>query len=415
MRQLVIVGASLAGLRAAQAARTGGFDGDLIVVGEEVHRPYTRPPLSKELLAGEHDAQRVVLPSDAFDAQWRLGVPATKLDRARRRVILADGAEVPYDRLILATGSRARRWPGPGGELEGVHVLRSLDDAIALRAALEHRPRVVVVGAGFIGCEVAQTARKQGLDVTLIDIAPTPMVPLGPQVGEWCAALHRDHGVDVRLRSGVAALHGAGRIESIELTDGTRVGADLVVVGMGAQPNTEWLADSGLRLSRGLECDATLTAVGDPDVLGAGDIVSWPHPLAGGHPIRIEHWTVAAEQGQQAGRNALLPAEERSPYDQPPYFWSAQYDTKIQSLGLPVRAERLELLEETEDGSRFVYGGERDGRLVGVIAINAARRLGSYRMALADPPRFEDLRASVAADAKALGAPTRTAGAVSRN
>ena len=345
MHRLVIVGASLAGLRAAQAARTGGFDGDLVVVGEEAHRPYTRPPLSKELLAGEHEAERVVLPSDTFDAQWRLGVPATRLDRARRRVVLADGDELPYDRLILATGSRARRWPGPGGELEGVHVLRSLDDAIALRAALERRPRVVVVGAGFIGCEVAQTARKQGLDVTLIDIAPTPMLPLGPQLGEWCAALHRDHGVDVRLRTGVAALHGAGRIEAVELTDGTRVGADLVVVGMGAQPNTEWLADSGLQLTPGLECDATLTAVGDPDILGAGDIVSWPHPLAGGDAIRIEHWTVAAEQGQQAGRNVLLEAEQRKPYDQPPYFWSDQYDTKIQSLGLPGRAERLELLE----------------------------------------------------------------------
>ena len=308
MRRVVIVGASLAGLRAAQAARTGGFDGELVVVGEEVHRPYTRPPLSKELLAGEHEAERVVLPSDTFDAQWRLGVPATRLDRARRRVVLADGDELPYDRLILATGSRARRWPGPGGELEGVHVLRSLDDALALRAALERRPRVVVVGAGFIGCEVAQTARKQGLDVTLIDIAPTPMLPLGPQLGEWCAALHRDHGVDVRLRTGVAALHGAGRIEAVELTDGTRVDADLVVVGMGAQPNTEWLADSGLQLTPGLECDATLTAVGDPDILGAGDIVSWPHPLAGGEAIRIEHWTVAAEQGQQAGRNVLLAA-----------------------------------------------------------------------------------------------------------
>jgi len=380
VRRVVIVGASLAGLRAAQAARTGGFDGELVVVGEEVHRPYTRPPLSKELLAGEHEAERVVLPSDTLDAQWRLGVPATKLDRARRRVVLSDGDELPYDRLILATGSRARRWPGSGGELEGVHVLRSLDDALALRAALERRPRVAVVGAGFIGCEVAQTARKQGLDVTLIDIAPTPMLPLGPQLGEWCAALHRDNGVDVRLRTGVAALRGTGRIEAVELTDGTRVEADLVVVGMGAQPNTEWLSGSGLQLTPGLECDATLTAVDDADILGAGDIVSWPHPLADGDAIRIEHWTVAAEQGQHAGRNVLLSPEERKPYDQPPYFWSDQYDVKIQSLGLPGRAGRLELLESTADGSRLVYGGERDRRLVGVIAINAARRLGSYRM-----------------------------------
>jgi len=234
-------------------------------------------------------------------------------------------------------------------------------------------------------------------------------VPLGPRLGEWCAALHSDHGVDLRLRTGVAALHGADRVEAVELTDGTHVPADLVLVGMGALPNTEWLAGSGLQVTPGLECDATLTAVGAPDILGAGDIVSWPHPLAGGDAIRIEHWTVAAEQGQQAGRNVLLPVEERKPYDQPPYFWSDQYDTKIQSLGLPGRAARLELLEETEDGSRFVYGGERDGRLVGVIAINAARRLGSYRMALADPPGFEDLRAGIAADQKALGAPARAA------
>ena len=213
MRRLIIVGASLAGLRAAQAARTGGFDGELVVVGEEPHRPYTRPPLSKELLAGEHEPEKVMLPADAFDAQWRLGVAATSLDRARRRVVLADGDELEYDRLILATGSRARRWPGPGGELDGVHVLRSLDDALALKAALEQRPRVVVVGAGFIGCEVAQTARKQGLDVTLIDVAPTPMLPLGAQLGEWCAALHRDNGVDLRLNTGVASAprHRPGR------------------------------------------------------------------------------------------------------------------------------------------------------------------------------------------------------------
>jgi NADPH-dependent 2,4-dienoyl-CoA reductase/sulfur reductase-like enzyme len=409
LRSVVIVGASLAGLRAAQAARAAGFEGDLVMVGQEPHLPYTRPPLSKEVLAGEHAVERVHFPCDTLEARWRLGVSATSLDRAQGRVVLSDGDEVPYDRLILATGSRARRWPGAGGELQGVHVLRDLDDGIALRAALERRPRVTIVGAGFIGCEVAQTARKQGLDVTLIDIAATPMLPLGPELGEWCAALHRDHGVDLRLATGVAALHGADRVEAVELTDGSRVTADLVVVGLGALPNTEWLAGSGLRANPGLECDATLTAVGDPDILGAGDIVSWPHPLADGDAIRIEHWTVAAEHGQLAGRNVLLSPDERKPYDQPPYFWSDQYDVKIQSLGLPGRAERLELLESTADGSRLVYGGERDGRLVGVVALNAARRLGSYRMALADPPDFEDLRARVAADQKALGAPERTA------
>ncbi len=409
MRRLVIVGASLAGLRAAQAARKAGFDGELVMVGEERHRPYTRPPLSKELLAGEHTVDRVQLPCDELGIEWRLGVPAAILDRGRRRVILKDGDEVGYDRLILATGSRARRWPGPGAELEGVHTLRDVDDALALRAAFDSRPRVAIVGAGFIGCEVAQTARKEGLDVALIDIAATPMLPLGPELGRWCAELHRDRGVDLRLGTGVAGLIGDGRVEAVELSGGERVTADVVVVGLGALPNTEWLAGSGLAAESGLECDATLTTTADPDILGAGDIVTWPHPLAEDEPIRIEHWTVAAEQGQLAGRNAVLALDERRPYVAPPYFWSDQYDIKIQSLGLPGRAEAVELLEATPDGSRLVYGAERDGRLVGIIAINAARRLGSYRMALEDPPAFDELRATVAADPGALGAPVAAA------
>ena len=409
MRRVVIVGASLAGLRAAQAIRKAGFDGELAVVGDEPHLPYTRPPLSKEVLAGEHPPEQAHLPSDELDVQWRLRVAATRLDRERRQVVLSDGDEMPYDRLIVATGSRARRWTGPGADLPGVHVLRGLDDVVALREALSRHPRLAVVGAGFIGCEVSSTARKLGLDVTLIDIAPTPLLPLGPELGEWCADLHRAHGVDLRLGTGVAGLVGSGKVEAVELSDGSRVEADAVVVGLGAIPNTEWLAGSGLQAEPGLRCDATLTSVDDPDVLGAGDIVSWPHPLAGGERIRIEHWTVAAEHGQLAGRNVLLAPGERKPYDAPPYFWTDQYDVKVQSLGLPGRADRLELLESTPDRHRRVYGAERDGRLVGIVAINAARRLGVYRMALADPPDFEALRAKVASDEKGLGAPVGTA------
>jgi 3-phenylpropionate/trans-cinnamate dioxygenase ferredoxin reductase component len=409
MRRLVVVGASLAGLRAAQAARKAGFDGELVMVGEERHRPYTRPPLSKELLAGEHTVDRVQLPCDDLGVEWRLGVPAAGLDRGRKRVVLADGDEVEYDRLILATGSRPRRWPGPGGDLKGVHTLRGVDDALALRAAFDGRPRVAIVGAGFIGCEVAQTARKEGLDVTLIDIAATPMLPLGPELGGWCAELHRRQGVDLRLGTGVAGLIGDGRVEAVELTDGERVEADIVVVGLGALPNIEWLAGSGLQLDSGLECEATLTTTADPDILGAGDIVTWPHPLADGEAIRIEHWTVAAEQGQLAGRNAVLAPDERRPYVAPPYFWSDQYDVKIQSLGLPGRADGVTLLESTPDGSRVVYGAQKDGRLVGIIAINAARRLGAYRMVLEDPPGFDELRTRIDTDPGALGAPVAAA------
>jgi NADPH-dependent 2,4-dienoyl-CoA reductase/sulfur reductase-like enzyme len=404
-RRLVIVGASLAGLRAAEAARAAGFDGELVIVGDEQHLPYTRPPLSKELLAGEHSVDRVQFPCETLDAEWRLGISATRVDRQSREVSLSDGSRVAYDRLVLATGSRPRRWPGAGAELDGVHVLRSLEDSLALRAAFDDRPRVAIVGAGFIGCEVAQTARREGLDVTLIDVAATPMLPLGPKLGEWCAALHRSHGVDVRLGTGVRALLGNGRIKAVELTDGARLAADIVVVGLGAMPNTEWLGDSGLTVDPGLACDATLTTTCDPDILGAGDIVSWPHPLADGDAVRIEHWTVAAEQGKLAGRNALLPVDERKPYAEPPYFWSDQYDVKIQSVGLPARAEHLETLESSPDGSRLVCAAERNGRLVGVIALNAARRLPVYRLALADPPGFEDLRAKITADPNALGVP----------
>lgn len=405
MKRLVVVGASLAGLRAGQAARKAGFDGEVVMVGKERHRPYTRPPLSKELLAGEHTVDRVDLPCDELSIDWRLGAAAASLDRARQRVVLEDGDEVAYDRLILATGSRPRRWPGPGAELKGVHVLRDLDDALALRKAFDERPRVAIVGAGFIGCEVAQTARKEGLDVTLIDVAATPMLPLGPELGVWCAELHRDNGVDLRLGAGIAGLTGDGQVRAVELTTGESIPADVVVVGLGALPNTEWLVGSGLTVDPGLHCDGTLTAIGDPDILAAGDIVAWPHPLADGEAIRIEHWTVAAEQGQLAGRNALVEPGERKAYVSPPYFWSDQYDMKIQSLGLPGRADGVELLESTPDGSRRVYGGARDGRLVGIIAINAARRLGSYRMALEDPPGFEELRARVPDDPGALGTP----------
>jgi 3-phenylpropionate/trans-cinnamate dioxygenase ferredoxin reductase subunit len=404
VRRVVVVGASLAGLRAAQAVRAGGHDGELVVVGAEPQLPYTRPPLSKQLLAGEQTAEQCAFPCDQVDAEWRLGVAATGLDRYRRTVELADGDLLPYDRLILATGSRARPWPGAGADLEGVNTLRDLDDALRLREALQPGARLAIVGAGFIGCEVAATARKLGAEVTLIDVAPHPMLPLGPELGARCADMHREHGVDLRLGVGVAKLAGRGRVEAVELSDGSRVEADAVLVGLGAAPNTDWLADSGLTLDPGVVCDATLTAAADPDVLAAGDIVSWPHPLAA-ELVRVEHWTVAAEHGGVAGRNALLDPAERKPHELPPYFWSDQYDVKIQAVGFPARADGLEVLESTPEGDRFVAAGARDGRLVGVIAFNAAKRLAWYRRQLAGRAAYDDVREAVLADEKALGAP----------
>ena len=382
MRRLVIVGASLAGLRAAQAARATGYDGGLVVVGREPHLPYNRPPLSKEFLHGTHSAEQCAFPVGTLDVDWRLGSGAAALDRAAHKLHLADGEQLSYHRLIIATGCRAREWRGPGAELGGVHTLRDLDDALELQAALAPGARLAIIGAGFIGCEVAASARKRGAEVTLVDIAEHPMVPLGPELGERWTELHRRHGVDVRLGVGIQALHGPGRVESVELSDGERVEVDAVLLALGSELNNEWLSDSGLELNPAVVTDSTLTTTNDPDVLAAGDIAACPVPLAGGAPMRIEHWTTAAEHGRLAGRNALLDPDEREAHTMPPYFWSDQYDLKIQVIGCPTVADELELVDQ--DGDRFVAEYSRGGELVGAVAVNSAKRLAGYRRRLAD-------------------------------
>jgi NADPH-dependent 2,4-dienoyl-CoA reductase/sulfur reductase-like enzyme len=404
---LVIVGASLAGMRAAQAARNAGFDGELTVIGEEQHMPYTRPPLSKDLLAGIDDVASAHFPADGLEVIWRLGERATALDLAARRVTLEDGSAVEFDQVILATGCRARPWSGPGKQLEGLHTLRHLDDALALQRALAPKPRLAVVGAGFIGCEVAASARKLGVDVTLVDIAPLPMPGLGPTIGEHCAQMHRDHGVDLRLGTGIAALHGdrAGHVEAIELSDGMRIDAQVVVIALGAIPNTEWLDGSGLTLQPGVLCDPTLQAVGAEGVYAAGDIAAWPHPLAPDAPTRIEHWTNAAEQGTLAGRNAVCDPAERKAHTSVPMFWSDQYDVKIQAVGLPALAERVHMAEVAPEGDRFVAVGERDGKVVAAYAFNGARRLPVYRRHVGESAPVAEVLAAVAADEKSFGAP----------
>jgi 3-phenylpropionate/trans-cinnamate dioxygenase ferredoxin reductase subunit len=377
--RVVIVGASLAGLRAAQAVRSARHAGALVVVGDEAHLPYTRPPLSKQLLAGEQEHADCAFPgADAVDCEWRLGAAATGLDREGKVLALADGSSVAYDRLIVATGARARTWPD---QVDGVHTLRGVEDALALRAALDAKPsRVAIVGAGFVGCEVAATARRAGVPVTLIDVAPQPLLPLGPELGARAAALHREHGVDLRLGEGVTAVDAAG----VTLAGGDRVDAEVVLVALGAIPNTEWLRDSRLLLDArgGIVCDGTLTSVTDDDILAAGDVVSWPHPLAAGDVVRVEHWTVAAEHGALAGRNAIANAADRSAHVAPPYFWSDQYDVKIQAVGFPARAATLEIVDE--DGPRLIAEArDASGRLVGAIAFNNAKKLAAYRRQLA--------------------------------
>jgi 3-phenylpropionate/trans-cinnamate dioxygenase ferredoxin reductase subunit len=402
---IVIVGASLAGLRAAQAIKRAEHDGDVVVVGSEAHLPYTRPPLSKELLAGAQEPEQTALPGRDLDVEWRLGATATGLDHARHELTLDDGETLRYSKLLIATGARPRHWPGDPIELEGLHMLRNLEDALALRAAFAGSPRLAVVGAGFIGCEVAATARKRGLEVTVVDIAPQPMPALGEEIGARCADLHRAHGVELRLGVGVDGFEGDGRLEAIRLADGSRVEADVAVVALGAIPNTDWLIESGLELQPGVVCDATLAARDAQDVFAAGDAAAWPHPMAGDAIIRIEHWTNAAEQGAAAGRNMIAADGARQPYAAVPYFWSDQYDVKIQAVGLAARAERVQMLECSPDGEKWVAAGVRDGRMVAAIGWGAMRRLAFYRTQLAAMPAIDDVVAAVARDEKALGVP----------
>lgn len=385
MRRIVVVGAGLAGHRAALALRREGFDGELCLVGSETHRPYDRPPLSKQALRGEMEHERCFYPCDGLeDAGWRLGVPAAALDVSAGVVTLADDSHLGYDGLILATGRRARALPG-APRLEGVCTLRTLDDGLALRAAVESSRRVAIVGAGFIGCEEAATLRTRGVEeVALIDLASHPMPPLGAEVGRRAAALHEVHGVALHLGTGVEGLEGRGRVEAVRLADGARVPADLVLVAIGSEPNSEWLADSGLKLRGGtVRCDEHCLALGADNVAAAGDIASWPHPAAGGEPVCVEHWTNAREMGELAAHNLLAAPGERRAYAGVPTFWSDQYDVKLKSAGFLDRADSVEVVEEDPKRPSLVAEARRDGALVGAIVFNKNRTIIDYQRRLA--------------------------------
>lgn len=392
MRRLVIVGASLAGVRAAQAVRRAAWDGELVIVGDERHAPYTRPPLSKELLtAPQAPSDELLLPT-VPDAQWMLGQSAVGLDRASHELHLASGRRLRYDRLVVATGATARRWTGRGADLEGLFRIRTLDDALRLRSALDACARIAILGAGFLGSEVAAAAKMRGLDVVMVDQARTPMAILGPTLGGRCADLHRVHGVDLRLGQPVHAVLGrSGRVCALELAGGETIPVDAVVVALGAIPATDWMAGTELASGSGLHCDATLTSHADPDVLGAGDVVYWPHPLAQGRRMRIEHWTNAADQGAHAGRNALVDPGDRLPYEGTPSFWSDQHGVRIQAVGLPAEAERFHLIHEAPEVTHLVAVGERKGCMVAGVAFNATRELLRYSQHLGRALDLESL------------------------
>ncbi|MGW2706033.1 NAD(P)/FAD-dependent oxidoreductase [Streptomyces sp. NPDC001340] len=379
MRTVAVVGASLAGLSAARSLRQRGYDGRLVVIGDEPHRPYDRPPLSKEFLAGAVGEADLALERDDEElrAEWVLGVRATGLDRTERAIRLADDREIRADGVVIATGAAARTLPGTEG-LAGVHVLRTVDDARALRDDLARGGRLVVIGGGFIGAEVASTAYALGLDVTVIEAAPTPLAgPLGEAMGRVVSALHADHGVRLLCGVGVKGLSGEHRVDAVLLEDGRSVPADTVVVGVGARPCVEWLQGSGIALDNGVKCGADgRTSVAG--VVAVGDCANWYDPHTGIHR-RVEHWTGALERPDAAVATLLAHGATEPGVPRPPYFWSDQYGVKIQFVGHAAGADSVTVEEGSTDDRSFLAVYRRADRPVAALGMNQPRLFTRWR------------------------------------
>jgi NADPH-dependent 2,4-dienoyl-CoA reductase/sulfur reductase-like enzyme len=392
--RMVVVGSSLAGLRACETLRSEGFDGAVTMIGAEGVLPYDRPPLSKKFLSGEWEPDRIRLrKADEFASlglDVRLGVPAVALQVAERRVALADGSSVEGDAVIVATGTEVRRLPFQP-DWPGVVELRTLHDSERLRDLLLPGARLVVIGAGFIGLEVAATATQRGCTVTVLEGAPAPLMrALGAQMGEAVASVHARHGVTVRSGVGVAGFEGsADGVRGVRLADGEVVPADVVLVGVGVRPATEWLSDSGLLLDDGVVCDATLRAA--PGVFAAGDCVRWPNGVFDDEVMRIEHWTNAAEQGAAAARSALAESTgaDRPRYESVPFFWSDQFDSRIQFVGRAHGDDDVHVFAGSTDRAfAALYG--RNGRLRGVLGVSMPKLVMPFRALIAGKVSWDD-------------------------
>lgn len=388
-QRVVIVGAGAAGHAAVERLREHGFRGAITVVGAETHRPYNRTPLSKQILTGAYTVRDLVLPSWVeLNCEWILGDPAAALDTTTRTLTLASGRTLRYGGLILACGVAARKLPGSPVHPERIHLLRTLDDAHGIDHALGHaRDRVTIVGGGFIGCEIASTARARGLAATIIDVSATLLHrALGTTLGAIVANVHRRNGVRLHLGVGITRWepHDAG--VRLILEDGEIIDSDTVVVGIGTTPNTGWLAGSGLDISDGVLAESTCHVVGAEDVVAAGDVARWPNLAFDTVPRRVEHWINAIEMGQAAADALLAGRHGAQPFRPIPRFWSEQHGVKIQSVGMPDLGHELRIIDGTPDQGPFLAAftqppsgpGAVGHRLMGVVGIDSARRLLDY-------------------------------------
>jgi NADPH-dependent 2,4-dienoyl-CoA reductase/sulfur reductase-like enzyme len=390
--RIVIVGASLAGLSAAETLRAEGFRGPLTLIGDEAYLPYDRPPLSKTVLTGWVPAEHTQLPrrETLADVEWRLGVAAVGLDLPAKGVRLADGHTVAFDRLLIATGTRARPWPRQAeAELEGVFTVHGRDDAQRLRQRLAAKPRrVLVIGGGFTGSEIASACCELGLLVTLVERGAAPLVgALGGVIAGRVATLQREAGVDLRCQVTVTSLEGdaQGRLRRAQLSDGSSIDTEVAVVAQGAIRNTEWLRDSGLAVGTfGVGCDAgcrafDINAIVTDDVFVAGDVARFPHPLYDYQFLSLEHWGNAVEQAEVAAHNMVCAPAERRPHVAVPAFWSSQFGVNIKSVGVPSAAEEVVITQGELASASFVAAYGKAGQLVAAVTFDHARWLEFYQ------------------------------------
>jgi 3-phenylpropionate/trans-cinnamate dioxygenase ferredoxin reductase subunit len=382
MTTVAVVGASLAGWRAAQELREQGFDGRLVLIGAEERTPYDRTPLSKELLAGQADVDELTLGTDQeeadLDAEWRLGVPAVRLSPRSGTIVLADGTEIRTDAVVVASG--ATRHTVPGAELAGSHLLYTLDDALALRDEIRAGVRVVVVGGGLAGAEVASTCRALGAQVTVVDGRHMPLVrTLGVELAPMCVALHEDHGVRIRCGTPASRVLGDGRVTGVELADGRILPADVVVIGVGARPATQWLRGSGLKVRDGVLTDSgCVTRL--PNIVAVGDVARY-QSVHQSRTVRCDHWSNAMNQPPVAVRN-LLAGRTVAEYRGVPHFWSVQHGATLQFAGYAGPRDKIDVVEGSPRARKFVATYRRGGRLVAVFAMNSPRRFAAYRRQL---------------------------------